>query len=90
VRVVIDTNVVVSGVAYPDGLAGRIVRAWRQGAIQLVPSRHILAEIARVPPRLRPPLTSTDAGILDFLDLPVLAPRYPIVTPAEFCRRTGL
>jgi len=51
-RVVLDTNVLVSGVAYPGSIPGKIVGAWRQGSLELVLSRHILDELARVLPRL--------------------------------------
>lgn len=52
-RIVLDTNVLVSGIAYPDSIPGRIVRAWHQGAVSLVLSRYILDEMKRVLPRLR-------------------------------------
>ena len=32
-RVVLDTNVLVSGLAYPGSVPGRIVTAWRQGGL---------------------------------------------------------
>lgn len=51
-RVVLDTNVLVSGLAYPAGNPGRILNAWRQGALDLVLSKFILDEMARVLPRL--------------------------------------
>jgi uncharacterized protein len=51
-RVVLDTNVLVSGLAYPGSIPGRIVNLWRQGGIEVVSSRYILDEIARVLPRL--------------------------------------
>jgi prevent-host-death family protein len=51
-RVVLDTNVLVSGLAYPGSVPGRIVAAWRQGALDVVLSRHLLDELARVLPRL--------------------------------------
>jgi putative PIN family toxin of toxin-antitoxin system len=52
-RVVIDTNVLVSGLAYPQSIPGRILAAWRQGAIAVVLSRFILDEMVRVIPKLR-------------------------------------
>lgn len=51
-RVVLDTNVLVSGLAYPGSIPGHIVSVWRQGGIDVVLSRYILDEIARVLPRL--------------------------------------
>lgn len=66
-RVVIDTNVLVSGLAYPGGVPGRIVAAWRQGALDVVLSRYILDEVARVLPRL-PRITLTPSEIRDLVD----------------------
>lgn len=51
-RVVLDTNVLVSGLAYPASIPGRIVSLWRQGGLSVVLSRYILDETARVLPRL--------------------------------------
>jgi putative PIN family toxin of toxin-antitoxin system len=51
--VVLDTNVLVSGLAYPSSIPGRILGAWRQGGLNLVLSRYIVDEMIRVLPRLR-------------------------------------
>jgi putative PIN family toxin of toxin-antitoxin system len=51
-RVVLDTNVLVSGLAYPASVPGRIVGIWRQGGLDVVLSRYILDELVRVLPRL--------------------------------------
>ena len=51
-RVVLDTNVLVSGLAYPGSVPGRIVGIWRQGGLDVVLSRYILDEMVRVLPRL--------------------------------------
>lgn len=51
-RVVLDTNVLVSGIAYPGSVPGKIVGAWRQGSLEVALSRYILDELARVLPRL--------------------------------------
>jgi len=51
-RVVLDTNVLVSGLAYPLGIPGRILNSWQQGALRIVLSRYILDEMVRVLPRL--------------------------------------
>jgi uncharacterized protein len=52
-RVVLDSNVLVSGLAYPEGFPGRIVGAWRKGGLNVVLSKYILDEMARVLPRLK-------------------------------------
>jgi putative PIN family toxin of toxin-antitoxin system len=51
-RVVLDTNVLVSGLAYPGSIPGRIIALWRQGGLDVALSRYILDETARVLPRL--------------------------------------
>ncbi len=67
VRVVLDTNVLVSGLAYPGSVPGRIVGAWRQGGLDVALSRYILDELSRVLPRLSR-ITLTAAEILDLVD----------------------
>lgn len=47
-RVVLDTNVLVSGLLYPGSVPGRIVSAWREGRFDLVLSLEQLTEIGRV------------------------------------------
>jgi putative PIN family toxin of toxin-antitoxin system len=47
VRVVLDTNVLVSGVFF-GGLPGRILEAWRDGKLTLIVSPAILDEYLRV------------------------------------------
>lgn len=66
-RVVLDTNVLVSGLAYPAGNPGRILAAWRQGALEMVLSRHILDELVRVLLRLRR-ISLSEAEIRDLAD----------------------
>ncbi|MGD0734670.1 MAG: putative toxin-antitoxin system toxin component, PIN family [Terracidiphilus sp.] len=51
-RVVLDTNVLVAGLAFPLGIPGRIVGAWQRGGLDVVLSRYILEEMVRVLPRL--------------------------------------
>ncbi len=46
-KVVIDTNVFVSGVFF-GGPPGSILEAWQDGRVQLVISQEILAEYVRV------------------------------------------
>ena len=66
-RVVLDTNVLVSGLAYPASVPGRIVAAWRQGGLEVVLSHYILGELTRVLPRL-PRLRMTPEEIRDLAD----------------------
>jgi uncharacterized protein len=66
-RVVLDTNVLVSGLAYPESIPGRIVAAWRGGSLDVVLSRYILDGMARVLPRLSR-IQLTPAEIRDLID----------------------
>lgn len=47
-RVVLDTNVLISGLLLPGGVPGQIVRAWQDGQFTLVMSEQMLDEIERV------------------------------------------
>ena len=47
-RVVLDTDVLVSGYAYPSGITGKIITAWEDGALGVMLSHHILAEMIRI------------------------------------------
>ena len=79
-RIVLDTSVLVSGLAYPGSIPGRIVGAWRNGAIDAVLSRYILAELVRVLPRLNHRLRLSEEDILDLVD--ALALLADLVDPA--------
>ena len=67
--VVLDTNVLVSGLMYPKSSPGRIVSAWREGRFDLVVSVHQLTEIGRVLayPKIRRILRWDDEKIGRFL-----------------------
>lgn len=49
-RVVIDTNVLLSGLAYPGSIPGKILSAWRHGSLEGVLSDYLLDELRRVLP----------------------------------------
>jgi putative PIN family toxin of toxin-antitoxin system len=51
-RVVLDTNVLLSGIAYPASVPGKLIGAWKHGALEVVLSAFILDELRRVLPRL--------------------------------------
>ena len=80
-RVVLDTNVLLSGLAYPGSVPGKIVSAWRHGSLEVVLSHFILEELRRVMPRLRQRHGLTDAEIADLVDC--LAFEAELVEPAE-------
>lgn len=67
-RVVLDTNILLSGLAYPASVPGKIVAAWRRGSLEVVLSHYILDELRRVLPRLRQRHGLTDAEIADLVD----------------------
>lgn len=73
----------LSGIAFPTSIPGRIVEAWRHGLLDVVLSPYILAELRRVLPRL-----SHRHGLSD-VDLPALSADWPIVTPAAFWAAHG-
>lgn len=47
-RIVLDTNVWISGLLVPQGKSGMIINAWRQGHLSIVVSQPIFQEIERV------------------------------------------
>ena len=47
-RVVLDSNVFISGLMIPQSIPGRIVAAWRSGQFDLILSEPMLSEISRV------------------------------------------
>ncbi len=49
---VLDTNVLLSGIAYPGSVPGKLIAAWKLGALEVVLSAYILDELRRVLPRL--------------------------------------
>ena len=51
-RVVLDTNVLLSGIAYPGSIPGKILTAWRRGSVEVLLSDYILEELRRVLPKL--------------------------------------
>ena len=69
-RVVLDTNVLLSGIAYPASVPGKIVGAWRyHGALEVVLSPYILDELARVMPKLKHRHGLSAAAIRDLIDI---------------------
>jgi uncharacterized protein len=77
--VVLDTNVLVSGIAYPASIPGRILGAWRQGAIAVILSNYILQELTRVLPRLNRRLNWQPHAFADYID--TLALQAELVEP---------
>jgi len=67
-RVVLDTNVLLSGIAYPASVPGKILAAWRHGSVDVLLSAYILDELRRVLPRLAHRHGLTSAEIDDLVD----------------------
>jgi putative PIN family toxin of toxin-antitoxin system len=80
-RVVLDTNVLLSGIAYPASVPGKILGAWRHGALDVVLSAFILDELQRVLPHLahRHGLSATE--IEDLVD--ILSIQTEMIEPAS-------
>ena len=68
-RVVLDTNVLLSGIAYPASVPGKIIAAWRHGSVEVLLSTYIVEELRRVLPRLAHRHGLTAAEIDDLVDV---------------------
>lgn len=79
--IVLDTNVLLSGTAYPSSIPGKIISAWRCGSIDIVLSQYILDELQRVLPRLNHRLGWSNQEIRDFVES--LAFLADLVEPAK-------
>lgn len=66
-RVILDTNVFISGIFFPLGPPRQILQAWKRGQLTLVVSPQILDEYTGTLEDLRNKYSSADAT--DFLDL---------------------
>lgn len=92
-RAVLDPNVIISALLSPDGAPARIMRAWRDGAFELVASTLLLAELERALayPKLRRRIPSSAAAEFvawlreeaDLVDDPGLPPGLRSVDPGD-------
>lgn len=78
-RVVLDTNVLLSGIAYPASVPGKILAAWRHGSVEVLLSACILDELRRVLPRLAHRHGLTLSEIDDLVD--VLSIQAEVIEP---------
>jgi putative PIN family toxin of toxin-antitoxin system len=67
-RLVLDTNVLVSGLLFPGGPPSRLVKAWRGGAFDLVISDFVIDELERTWTHLAPRLKAAPNDLEDFID----------------------
>jgi len=65
-RVVLDSNLIISALVNGAGVPARVLEAWRRGRFALVLSEEQLEELRRVTryERLRPLITAAAAGVL--------------------------
>lgn len=84
--VVLDTNVLLSGIAYPASVPGKILGAWRHGALEVVLSGFILDELRRVLPRLSHRHGLSTAEIEDLVD--ILSIQAEVIEPAPHIEST--
>jgi len=70
-KVVLDTNIFLSGLMLPKSVPGRIVSAWHASSFDLVCSEPMLVELARVLayPKIRKRTGWTDEDIERFVSL---------------------
>jgi putative PIN family toxin of toxin-antitoxin system len=71
-RLVLDTNVLVSGLLFPGGPPSRLVHAWRSGAFDLVISDFVIDELTRIWTHLAPRLKASPTDLADFIDTVVV------------------
>jgi putative PIN family toxin of toxin-antitoxin system len=79
-RVVLDTNVLLSALISPHGAPETIYRAWQSGAFDVVTSTHQLDEIRRASryPKLKAILPAHRVGVLvNYLQRAVVLERLP-------------
>lgn len=79
-RIILDTNVLVSGITFPASTPGKIVIAWRRGSIDVLLSRYILEELRRVLPRLAHRHQLSSGEIDDLVE--ILAFQAEIIEPS--------
>ena len=65
-RVILDTNILVSALITPSGVPARVYRAWRSGRFRLLTCSEQLAEFRRVTryPQVRSYIRPAEAGTL--------------------------
>ena len=83
-RLVVDTNILISALLAGTSLPAQLIGLWREGRFDLLTSSVQLDELRRVTryPKIRERLAPALAGRLinDIRDLAVLLPALPVVT----------
>ena len=70
-RIVLDTNIWISGLLLPKSNAGKILKEWNEVKFEIILSPYILEEIGKVLayPKIKKRLKWDDAKIQHYLDL---------------------
>ncbi|MBF0138525.1 MAG: putative toxin-antitoxin system toxin component, PIN family [Magnetococcus sp. DMHC-1] len=70
-RVVLDTNVLISGLMFPNGIPGKIVAAWQRGDLRMVMNEAMVVEVNKVLayPKIRHRLQWDDQHIIRFVNV---------------------
>jgi len=80
VKVILDTNVFISGMFFPEGIPRKILLAWKHRKFRIVVSPEILEEYKDTVEDLKERYSTSDA--LEFLELAMLN--------SEYCQSSGL
>ncbi len=86
-RVVLDTNVIISGVITDHGAPFQVLERWRNSEFAIITSEPILKEVERVLnyPKIKRKRHLTEGNIRDVMEL---LQKYGIVTPANITIET--
>ena len=92
-RVVLDTNVLVSALLFRGGPPARLLAAWRLGAFELLVSEYLIEELSRTWMRLATRLATRHqrkpADLNDFLDTLRLRCALTPLDPAALIQATA-
>lgn len=87
-RVVLDTNVLVSALLFRGGPPARLLAAWRLGAFELLMSDYLIEELSRTMARLALRHQQKPADLNDFLDILRLRCPSLAIDPAALVQAT--
>jgi len=68
ISIVLDTNVLLSGTAYPNSIPGKVIGPWKNGGGDVMLSHYILDELQHLLPRLNHRLEWSHQDTQDFID----------------------
>ena len=88
-RVVLDTNVLVSALLFRGGPPARLLAAWRLGAFELLVSDYLIEALSRTMGRLAARHQHKPADLNDFLDILRLRCALTPLDPAALMQATA-